>query len=565
MPRRLTAEDFDPRTPPDVVITADPREPEWDPTLGVPVAAGTGQLTPPNRLVAIGDSLTHGFQSGAISNTALSYPAIIARELGFTGFRYPEYGPYGGLPLNVELLLRDLERRYGPTLQWWELPGALLRVRGFMDQVEDYWERGAGSEVPSSKLINHNLAVYGYDLRDALDKTAADCLRRLTPEKDNFLKEVPQDNSDRAALRVFPTAPDDMRELSLLRSAQRLGAENPEGDAGIETLIVFLGANNALGCVTHLRVQWSGDGYDDLERKPAYNVWRPTHFISELHKVRDEVAKIRARHVIWCTVPHVTIAPIAKGVGGKIAPGSRYFPYYTRPWISEKDFQPGVDPALTAPEVRAVDSAIDHYNEAIVGLVRGARRAGRDWLVCDVAGILDRLATRRYQLDPSARPAWWTPYELPPALAALQPALDSRFLTAANGQRATGGLFSLDGVHPTTVGYGILAQELINVMSRAGVRFSRPDGSERPGPVEVDFGWLIKQDSLVNRPPANVSTALDLLGWADEKADVFARVLHRRPKGVPWPTKQAGPAPTDGPFPAARPDDGAPPTVVGEQ
>jgi hypothetical protein len=167
-------------------------------------------------------------------------------------------------------------------------------------------------------------------------------------------------------------------------------------------------------------------------------------------------------------------------------------------------------------------------------------------------------------MDPAARPEWWTPYELPPALAALEPRLDSRFLTAANGQRATGGLFSLDGVHPTTVAYGILAQELINVMSGAGVRFTRPDGSLREGPVEVDFGWLIKQDSLVNRPPANVSTAMDLLGWADEKADMFARVLHRRPEGVPWPKKEAGPAPTDGPAPMdGPPAGGAPPTVVG--
>jgi hypothetical protein len=40
-----------------------------------------------------------------------------------------------------------------------------------------------------------------------------------------------------------------------------------------------------------------------------------------------KVQQIRARHVIWCTVPHVTIAPVARGVASKVAPGSRYFPY----------------------------------------------------------------------------------------------------------------------------------------------------------------------------------------------------------------------------------------------
>ena len=47
-----------------------------------------------------------------------------------------------------------------------------------------------------------------------------------------------------------------------------------------------------------------------------------------------------------------------------------------------------------------------------------------------------------------------------------------------------GGLFSLDGVHPTTVGYGLIAQEMIDIMVRAGVTFYQPDGkTPRIGPV----------------------------------------------------------------------------------
>jgi hypothetical protein len=60
------------------VIRNDPRKPETDPTLGIPVQVNrTG--TPRHRLVALGDSLTQGFQSGAIYNTQLSYPMLIAR------------------------------------------------------------------------------------------------------------------------------------------------------------------------------------------------------------------------------------------------------------------------------------------------------------------------------------------------------------------------------------------------------------------------------------------------------------------------------------------------------
>ena len=48
-------------------------------------------------------------QRGAIYNTDISYPPIIAHELGFSDFRYPIYRGPGGLPFNIEYVLRDLE------------------------------------------------------------------------------------------------------------------------------------------------------------------------------------------------------------------------------------------------------------------------------------------------------------------------------------------------------------------------------------------------------------------------------------------------------------------------
>ena len=114
-------------TPDDVVAAAagGPRVPQFDPTVGIPVVPPGGDA--PNRLVVIGDSLSQGFQSGAIFNTDLSYPAIIAHQLGrLDQFRFPHYGGPGGLPLNIELLLRTLEERFGPRLDLWEVPLALF-------------------------------------------------------------------------------------------------------------------------------------------------------------------------------------------------------------------------------------------------------------------------------------------------------------------------------------------------------------------------------------------------------------------------------------------------------
>ena len=517
-----------------------PRAPYTDPTLGVPVATAW-RGAPRHRLVTVGDSLTQGFQSCAVFHTDLSYPAIIAHELGWSdSFRHPAYDGFGGLPLNLELLLRDLEERYGSQIDWWETPPALFRARRFMDRVEDYWERGPGTSVPGTTAIHHNLAVFGWDLGDALVKSADVCRTRIAAPRDELVRQMVSDAGERAALRTLPTRPAAAGALSQLDAAAALGREteapahdrgpgpdaDPDPDHGIETLIVFLGANNALSSVVKLSLVWSGDGYDDPRRKNAYTVWRPEHFAAELAQVAARVGGIRARHVIWCAVPHVTIAPIARGVRHKSADGSRYFPYYTRPWIGDADFDVRRDPHLTGDQARSIDTAVDQYNDALADVVREARHAGRDWYLFDTAGLLDRLASRRYAEDEEARPAWWTPYELPPAVAALTPAVTSHFLASDGERRSAGGLFSLDGVHPTTVGYGILAQELISVMRLAGVEFRTPyDGQLRSDPVEVDFARLIRRDTLVNRPPGNVTSGLRAIGWADEALDVLRRTL----------------------------------------
>ena len=82
-------------TPAELVIHTEPRPPERDPTLGIPVTVRRTNR-PLHRLVTIGDSITQGFMSGAIFRTDLSWPAMVAHELGFTRFRYLTYEPPDG-------------------------------------------------------------------------------------------------------------------------------------------------------------------------------------------------------------------------------------------------------------------------------------------------------------------------------------------------------------------------------------------------------------------------------------------------------------------------------------
>jgi hypothetical protein len=514
IPDDVPADLRDPKTPDEVVIRLNAPEPRTDPTLDVPLPASPApQPRPKHRLVTLGDSLTHGFQSFAIFNTDISYPAIIAARLGwYPSFRHPEYRRFGGLPLNLEFLVRELEGRFGVEVPWWEAAAAAFFLWHTVDQVREYWETGAGSQVPQVGGIMHNLAVAGYDVRDLMARTADTERARMAARPGGF-HLVAADAGPLMGRYVLESARDRAGvALTPVQAAKALA-----DDGGIETLIVFIGANNALGAMTELKVVWSEDGYADLDRKGTYTVWRPSHFRSEMQALMEEIGTVKAQHVIWATVPHVTIVPLAHGLGPKMAPGSRYFPYYTRPWIAQDKFDAKVDPWISGNEARAIDSAIDMYNDAIADGVAAARNTGKmDWRLLDLCGLMDRLASRRYVLDVAARPWWWTPYPLPPALAALDPTPDSLFFAAGQEGRTAGGLFSLDGVHPTTIAYGLIAQEFMNVMAGAGVQFA--------GQGQVDFVKLAALDTLISDPPKAITADL---GWAaalNEKLDWALRL-----------------------------------------
>ena len=293
--------------PEGVHVTRTARKPEWRSDVGVEVEVDRrGQ--PRHRLATIGDSLTQGFQSGAIFNTDLSYPALIARELGwYDAFRRPHYPGFGGIPLNLELIVRLLEERFGDKVSAWELPGALFHLRQHLAEAEDWWDEGPGSRLPPRGPINHNLGIYGWDLRDALSRTADTAHESERTEHGAAIVPLVR-NADRiSAARVLDSTCDEAGgPLTPFQAAAQLSRrgtdEDPDGD-GTETLIVSLGANNALGSVISLEVRWSAEGYDDLKRKAASNVWLPRAFYpAEWAQVVEEVRRIKAppRHLRHC-------------------------------------------------------------------------------------------------------------------------------------------------------------------------------------------------------------------------------------------------------------------------
>jgi hypothetical protein len=519
-------------TPENLPLSWQPARPtpidQADLCIDVPRPSGKGRS---HRLVILGDSLSHGFKNYAISDTEHSWPAIVAYELGWLNqFRRPLYdGPEGceGLPLNLYALLHDLEGRRCPdpdAKRRWKLkppfylnPLLLSRLVWNLKRVKQYWESGPGSKLPDPDQIPHNLAIYGWDLWDSLRKDFNWCqLRIAKPPKGNkllnLLFPMVAHPNERAALRVLHG--DGKASYTQVSAAQALAK-----DGGIETLVVALGANNALRSIVNMDVVWSeNEGFRDPEKKDWYTVWRPEHFRAELRELVAEVEKMDARHVVWWSVPHVTIAPLAHGVGDKPF-FSRYFTRYTYVFTPDDKFDGNYEPSLSADQARVVDAAIDGYNRMIKTVVRKARRAKKDWYYFDFCGLLDSMAFRRYLENPRDQPRWFVPYQFPTEFSSLSPLPDTRFTTSDHKGRLTGGLIGLDGVHPTTVGYGIVAREMIRVLEKAGMTFYDRDGKVRASPINVDWQRLFDKEPLLSCAPASLAEDLGFVGFVMRHVD----------------------------------------------
>jgi hypothetical protein len=479
-----------------------------------------------HRLVALGDSLTQGFMSGAIFATHLSYPSLIAREMGLNAdqFRYPTFSALGGLPVNLERMLRMLEREYGPDLNVLERLGATFKLRDLMAEVEDYWERGPGQRPRQISTTFHNLASWGMTVDDAVRLTAGDALRMVRePTTNETINQIPERSFQRTILSVLnPSHSPSWSDRTALGAAKALA-----DDGGIENLLVLLGANNALGAATSLRIKPTDDRVlaDPVRFRGEFNLWEPEHFAHFFGELVDGLAGLDAERVFLGTVPHVTIVPLMRGVGrrpeDRLTADRRYFDFYTHFWITDEDFRPGRHPHLTGDQARRVDETIDAYNRAIRAAVDQQRGRGRSWHVVDIGGSLDRVAFRRYREVPGVPPPEGGPYEFPESWERMRdeaglPELTTHFLSTRENRLVRGGLFSLDGVHPTTLGYGLLAHEFIKVMEAVGVPFfDLETGAPRPGPIEVDFPRLLRLDPLVRVPPGLLDDTVGILNWLD--------------------------------------------------
>jgi hypothetical protein len=390
-----------------------------------------------------------------------------------------------------------------------------------MDQIEDHWERGPGTQPANVAGTFHNLASWGMTVDDALYLTAGYCAQRCQePTSDNLFNQVPENSFFRTALTVFnPAQRSELMDRTALGCARDLAA-----DGGIENLIIALGANNALGTITQLQVHPTDDRVltDPIGLRNTFNLWQPAHFATMYRKLAEELDAVGAERVFLTTVPHVTIVPLARRVGttraDRLPDDPHYFKYYTYFWITDKAFDPSDHPHLTGQQAKQIDATIDTYNATIRQVVAERQQRGQQWFVVDLGGALERIAYRRYR-EIGEEPPGGT-YEYPSGwLAALQaenlPVLTTQYLGVAKDRINRGGLFSLDGVHPTTMGYSLMAHEFITVMIQAGVTFAKAS-SGNPAVSDLDYTRYLRRDTLVRTPPRLFDDGISILNWLED-------------------------------------------------
>ena len=338
------------------------------------------------KLVVIGDSLTQGFKSGAISKTGLSFPAMIARSLGLSiGFSEPAEFQIPreddtGFPINIEALLRSMSADLGPNLsvdEWILRFPALLS--NFLRDTEDFYERGQGSIDSSFNGQFHNLSVWGFRVLDALTihSNYCDQIIKVTEGwiKNDFLS-VPSAAMYRTARQVLNPA-NEQQKGTWTQIDNLKAIHDTEG--GVENLIIWMGANDCLGTVGKLQINEMPANFAsrDPEQRHKLNLTHPKIFKQDYVAL---VAKIKqatspSTRVFVGTIPYVTIPPIATGIGS-LSPGSKYFEYYGRFFCSEDNFNHYLNSHLRGDEIQKIDNVIDEFNQIVREEVA---LAGNNW------------------------------------------------------------------------------------------------------------------------------------------------------------------------------------------
>ncbi|MDR9415135.1 MAG: hypothetical protein RI564_02540 [Gracilimonas sp.] len=448
-----------------------------------------------HKLVVIGDSLSQGFNNGGIYRTDVNFPSFIHRCFDpKPAFHQPRFTAQAGIPLNLEVLVRGLSEEFGDEIEWNEALSAARHTIKTLKRIKKYWEGGFKDLSVARTQPYHNQSIWGFNISDSWKVNEQNSREHIRDNREQFsvFNMLPEHAKFTTARLVLnPSLKGEFQEQTQFDNATDLAR-----DGGIENLIVCLGHNNMIAAVTDLKLIWTQE--DDLEVFPgnrSHTVYRPEHFEIQYRKLAQKVQELEAERVFVPTLPYVTIPPVIRGVNSDLSSKRLgYFDYYTRFWIWDEDFHPDKHPHLTKDEAIQLDLTMDEYNSIIKEV---AKENG--WHVVPMAKNVAGMARRRLGGE--------LVRDFPKGLAdALRNQESTSHLVSEEGevQLTTdfirlndekklykGGIFSLDGLHPTTIGYGLMANVYLKSMARAGVKFQH----------SINWDEVVREDTLISNPP----------------------------------------------------------------
>ncbi|WP_375750030.1 hypothetical protein [Vibrio sp. HN007] len=486
------------------------------------------------KLFTIGDSISQGFMSGAAANTHQSYSTLLAQAMNINDYRFLNWDQRYKTKFDMERIFRKLEKRYGSDIRGLEWIGVAPTINNILDEAEDYFERGDGMlgnavSSPHSTKGFHNVSVEGMDVGDAFMVTPNKCRQAIEEnmkknQKDNWL-EGASAPFYRNAYRVLNPLGDsgeqkfgDYSAVSWLKHVAE--------DEGVENLCLWLGANNALGTILDLKIKPSPNKSEpawkvDRSKRLNWNLWHPNDFRDEYKELLERIVDAMQSnvhkdwHVFIGTVPLVTIAPLVKGVGqqritrdpSNPTNQSLYYQYYTYFPLS-LDSALASNKLLNFEQALFIDETITEFNRIIrelVDMVNKSFQVNRFHIV-EASDSLSRMAWKRNMGKPT--------YEFPDELKYIYPRINTKYYHVnTDGDIEKGGIFSLDGIHPTAIGQGLIAWEFLKAIQKV-----RPTLSG----CKLDWEEIIASDTLRSKP----ITLMHELYQHDKFIEVFAKIAN---------------------------------------
>lgn len=461
-----------------------------------------------HKLAVIGDSMALGFKNGGIYRTDLSFPAILADMIEENCcFDLPSFTAQAGIPINLEILVRGVAEEFGDEINLFKSVSAARSVYKTLSRIKSYWEGQKKSLRVERDSPYHNQSVWGFAISDTMMINEAYCRDIIENKRIRYsVFSVLPDHAMYTTARMVLNPPFS-KEFADNTMVDNIADLNQDG--GVENLIICIGHNNIVGAVTNLDIRLS-EKSDVLNYYASRQctVFRPEHFEAELRTLYQRISPLGIKRVFVPTIPHVTIPPAIRGVNeNKMPSQSGYFDYYTRFWIWDDDFNPNKHPHITKKDAIFLDSIVDEYNQIIRNLAAefgfhvipvgkyvssAARRRRGSYTVKPFPSrfieALKNNSQTNYLVDESGNPRISTDY------LKLDP---------ETGKIASGGIFSLDGLHPSTIGYGLIANIYKKHMEEQGVKFYR----------EIDWDFIINSETLVTNPPPLLHNLRLLLRW----------------------------------------------------